>query len=1354
MAELTIKVKASVKEAKQSILSLQNAFAKVDNKVNRTAEAFKKLPEALEGTDKAPGVTKRMVDEFVKLQTEVGRVVNLIAAMNPALTSATEGIGAYKQLGESLAAIAKIEPDSLAKAKTYISELVPEAQKLANVQFKDIAPNGADFKGASASVTALKKDLESLSAVFQSTKKSFDGLGSSFVTNATILREGGVEFGNNIAATVKAASSATEKQIERAGQAMAAIKGMGGAFSGNAPKGGADIALFAPALSSILSELGKVPEVTSKARDELVSFIGALALSTTAMEQKAPVFANMVKAIYGAFAGASESGVGDIRSVVSAFTGLGNAMAVLGKGDTPARISSVAKAIRDMGEAASGMGSVGAKVTDFARGLSKLPAAVTSMSRFTLNSDYPNRVANMGKAIKDLNDAAGGIKPEVARAIANMGDGLSQLSKAGIDPEMPSKLQRLGEGVRSFASMVAPNNSLDLQSTASALTSFVKNAENISTKISDDAGARLVQLATDISRALLILGNVAPGVNFESIAQGTGALKNILKAIREMFATGESLEFAQAGASGIASVMRTLVGDFQGLSVGDNVTAIGNIARQIGYFANGLKGISTSDIRAKGDALEAFFLQMNAVFAGKDMSGLQNAAPALQAFARTLQGVGRKNLSTDFTEVSKTITEFVTKLSALPDAAVNKFERIAIACNKAWEAVRHLNASEKALEKSQKGGLGKDIFGASFGDIKMVTSKVAAAWAAVKKTIEAIKRVITGVVNEAMKLWKVAGKIASAFGKIAKPVMNFLNGGTFKKSGLAKFLSKLGSIIKYRLIRTALRSVVSAAKEGLQNLYQYSVLLNNMDSAKAMGGLNELATTALYLKNTLGAMLMPIINALMPLINALAEAFVRVANAVNAFVSALMGLGTFTAAKRYAKSFGDELGGAADKAKELEKTILGFDEINRLNDNKDNAGGGGADALDFAEMFEPRNIPEWIKEIAKLFKKGKWKEIGDIITVKLTDAMNGVKWGEIGANFGKKFATILGVLATIVHEFPWDELGSNLATAFNKFLNSMNSETGFYNLGQLIMSRFMILIETIGSFIANLDPLQLAEGFSQFAIGVVDAIIETLSETPWQTIVDKIVEFISNIRWNDVLDKMTEMLKLLDPVKIIEAFFSVLSAVPWADIITTITEWLRGIDWPKLEQDIYDFITSDDFLETVQAFVDGIGAISEHFSDVTDKIAEALGTAVGSVDWGAFVQGIIDAAISAWTFKLNIFASGVLQGTGYQGYNSRRGNGLSANDYAFASGGFPDAGSVFLAGESGPEFVGNIGGQTGVMNTDQMAQSVASGNARVETLLVELIRAVNNKDFDVSLDGKSLSDQMRKYDRQNARAYG
>lgn len=50
---------------------------------------------------------------------------------------------------------------------------------------------------------------------------------------------------------------------------------------------------------------------------------------------------------------------------------------------------------------------------------------------------------------------------------------------------------------------------------------------------------------------------------------------------------------------------------------------------------------------------------------------------------------------------------------------------------------------------------------------------------------------------------------------------------------------------------------------------------------------------------------------------------------------------------------------------------------------------------------------------------------------------------------------------------------------------------------------------------------------------------------------------------------------------------------------------------------------------------------------------------------------------------------------------------ISVNWYA--NGGFPDAGSLFFAGEKGPELVGTMGGKTAVANNEQIVQAVSSG---------------------------------------------
>ena len=48
----------------------------------------------------------------------------------------------------------------------------------------------------------------------------------------------------------------------------------------------------------------------------------------------------------------------------------------------------------------------------------------------------------------------------------------------------------------------------------------------------------------------------------------------------------------------------------------------------------------------------------------------------------------------------------------------------------------------------------------------------------------------------------------------------------------------------------------------------------------------------------------------------------------------------------------------------------------------------------------------------------------------------------------------------------------------------------------------------------------------------------------------------------------------------------------------------------------------------------------------------------------------------------------------------------------YASGGYPDTGQLFIARESGPEMVGQIGGRTAVANNSQIVDGVSSGVER------------------------------------------
>ncbi len=89
---------------------------------------------------------------------------------------------------------------------------------------------------------------------------------------------------------------------------------------------------------------------------------------------------------------------------------------------------------------------------------------------------------------------------------------------------------------------------------------------------------------------------------------------------------------------------------------------------------------------------------------------------------------------------------------------------------------------------------------------------------------------------------------------------------------------------------------------------------------------------------------------------------------------------------------------------------------------------------------------------------------------------------------------------------------------------------------------------------------------------------------------------------------------------------------------------------------------------------------------------------------------------------------------------------------AYADGGFPTMGDLFIANEEAPEFVGTLGGRTAVANNDQIvagiANGVASANAAQNALLREqnnILLAILQKTGIVTLDGKTLDHSIEQY---------
>ena len=94
---------------------------------------------------------------------------------------------------------------------------------------------------------------------------------------------------------------------------------------------------------------------------------------------------------------------------------------------------------------------------------------------------------------------------------------------------------------------------------------------------------------------------------------------------------------------------------------------------------------------------------------------------------------------------------------------------------------------------------------------------------------------------------------------------------------------------------------------------------------------------------------------------------------------------------------------------------------------------------------------------------------------------------------------------------------------------------------------------------------------------------------------------------------------------------------------------------------------------------------------------------------------------------------------------------------AYANGGLPNTGQLFVAREAGPELVGTIGGNTAVMNNKQIVSSVAAGvsGAVYSAVLAAMAKSGGGSpSFNIYVGGKRITDVVIEEVNQRTKATG
>lgn len=642
---------------------------------------------------------------------------------------------------------------------------------------------------------------------------------------------------------------------------------------------------------------------------------------------------------------------------------------------------------------------------------------------------------------------------------------------------------------------------------------------------------------------------------------------------------------------------------------------------------------------------------------------------------------------------------------------------------------------------------------------------------------------------------KESGRAASGAGESAKKASSAFRAlsEAISKTKIGQFANSIGRIAMYRAIRAAIKGVTSAAKEGIQNLAKYSAAINNTDASSANATMSEYASTLLQVKNSVGAAIMPVLTALLPVVNTIADAFINAANAVNQFLQALNGKSTFTKAKKNTVDYAKSLNGASGAAKELQKTLLGFDEINRLND-ENKGGGGGAAVADYSNMFEEVEVGGKIKKTATWIKDhfdeilSVAESIGVAIAAwKLSSALlKGISLLsglEIPKNISVGISLIFAGVAVAADNIANILSGKYGATSVESLIKEMISGALIgagavaLGVGAWAFPVAIALVMTITDIITNWD--ELSSSVEHFWEGVGD-LFSGNSAGFWNNVTKSMYDYLSADTWGNKLvdaifgegtveqakknienglsmkDVAEQMLADIEapfwnigewyytnvttPLK--EAFEQAATSIKQSAQMasTNVTQQWRGLKtW--FENNVSTPIkttwntactTITTKVQTAKDKITGMfGNVGKWFEDnITSPISTKITGAWDKVK--NFWSNTITPSIQNAAATVSNFFSGGVGGNLFPNIFKKNGNKVGA----YASGGFVTSGDLFMAREAGPEFVGSIGGRTAVANNDQIVEAVSDGVYRA---MAPLVSGIGKSDTRVYLDGREIT---------------
>jgi hypothetical protein len=669
---------------------------------------------------------------------------------------------------------------------------------------------------------------------------------------------------------------------------------------------------------------------------------------------------------------------------------------------------------------------------------------------------------------------------------------------------------------------------------------------------------------------------------------------------------------------------------------------------KLGSFANSIKKISDADIP-------------------KFESGLKNITDALkQMNAEVSANSGLKELISDLAIISRNAA---TAGRNLKNVTNNSASNTTGTTN---SPVVDVNSSAQAT--NNLGNVLNNTFSGASEFISNATSRIRDFTSGLRSASGTATKLGSGITSGVSAILHPF-RTASTLFNTMKNGLSGITGGFRKASGAANglsnnLLSVIARSVKYSLIYRSINLIISSVSGGILNLY-YA----NTQFAASM---DRCATEAQYLQNSIAAALSPAIEALTPVVEFVVDKFVDLINVVNMCIATITGQSTWTRAVKAPTTYADALDNASssasdaanatkdatDAANEYKRTLMGFDEIEKLNDvtsssasgsNGGSGGSAGSSTPDYSSMFTTEQVAldstefgaalqDFINAIKDEIAAGDWEGVGTTLAGGFGQAVDYLDEFVTSEKVKKKVNTAVDNLTDVINGF-FEEMTYSDGTK-----QSIATRTG-----DLIGDAMSLALNDTDRFFTKVKWSKIGEAVAQGVNGAIESLNE--NDIKFGTVLADILNagikgldgFTSDIKWSKVGQFIADN---------INSFFS---TVDWStagkdahDLITGLCDMLStavtNIDSEEIRTALSEFLTALDPLDCVIS----IGKLILDFTgSVIDLLFGGSGDSAGFDDYvsQAVEQSTKSAAL---TIDVDTIASD------YSQVGGKIGNGLTS----------------------------------------------------------------------------------------------